>query len=85
MKTAINLSGNEIKVGSTWQEVDERFKRYVRVVDTENSGWGKVTIENLATGRRTKAAVERFNGRSHGYEEVVFFTTDTRPTHQSLR
>jgi hypothetical protein len=60
---------NLIKVvakGQIWKEVDNRFTRFVKVVDIIADG-KRVVLENLETKRRTMADIKRFNGKHGGY------------------
>lgn len=54
---------NGIKIGQIWRDC-HRLARKVRVVRISGD---RVWLENVRTGRRTKAMPERFNGKSDGY------------------
>jgi hypothetical protein len=66
-----------VKVGEVWVENDLRPPlRKIRIVGflpsmgLNHNGFGYVEIENLATGKRSMARLDRFNGRQRGYSRV---------------
>ena len=67
-------TGIEIENWQVWREVDLRFERMVRVVDTD-SVTEKVKIEPYMIGGRGSGArwakLSRFNGKRGGYELVA--------------
>ena len=54
----------EVLPGQIWEENDNRFVRRVKVLKVA-AVW--VTIQNVATGRRSTASKSRFNGKKGGY------------------
>jgi hypothetical protein len=67
-----NSNPFDVKVGEVWVENDPRHPRKVKVVRflTDKpyyDGFGYVELENVATGKRSVARLDRFNGRRSGY------------------
>jgi len=58
-----------LKKGQVWREVDKRFDRYIEIVGFDQRSQ-RVMIKNMETGRFATARVNRFNGKSHGYEFI---------------
>jgi hypothetical protein len=60
-----------VELGSLWWEKDPRHPLVKKVVaflpEYSPKGFGYVLLENIATGTRTKARLDRFNGRRGGY------------------
>ena len=56
----------KLKKEQIWKEVDNRFTRHVRITGFDMRR-GFVFIQNIETGRKTKAKRCRFNGKAHGY------------------
>ena len=59
----------KIKIGQIWQEVDNRFTRYVEIISCV-SFEGRVRIRSIDTGRETEASAHRFNGKKSGYRYI---------------
>lgn len=67
----------EVQMGQLWQECDQRFERFVRVISVTRFSphAGTVLVRTYTAGgpvgrRVTRAKLSRFNGKRGGYRYV---------------
>jgi hypothetical protein len=64
-----------VTIGEVWVENDPRVSRKIRVIEFlsdvySHNGFGYVQIKDLATGKTSRARLDRFNGRRGGYSRA---------------
>lgn len=69
MSAAVTKEGVEVKVGQIWRDLDKRMNgRQVKVLAV---AFGKVEVENQATGSRTKLSIRRMHKGATGWALVT--------------